>query len=177
MPDPYLEQQQSEEVNDLKATSEGCLFAVLAPILMAGLGLVLSLVLFASLSGPAKSNRVLGMLCLFAALGLLLGALNLLRKVAPGVYLRGLFGLPGLPLSPRSAKIGLRDLRALRSLTGIVTCLLIYLSMLALVSFLMNVNEPLGSGLLWAGLLLGPAAGALAAARTALHDPLEPEYD
>lgn len=175
--DPYLEAQQADDTNDLKSWSEGCLLALAVPGGLVLVGLIAALRLFAASSGEAKGNQVLGVMSIAAGLGVLLGGLILLRKVAPGVYLRGLFGLPGLPLSPRAQRIGLYDRRALRWLVGLPACGFTWLVMLGAVSFAMNASEPLGTGLLWAGLLLGPALGGLAAARVGLRDPLPEEFE
>ena len=175
--DPYSDQIQSEETADLKAWGKGCLMGMLLPIAFLVIGFMLGFFLFNGDDGLPNSNRILGVACLMTAPGIALGANLFLRKVAPGVYLRGISGLPDFPITPRSSRLGLRSVRVLKGFGGIITCVLIYFLMLALVSFTMDVNEERGNLLIGMGILLGPAAGLWVMTRTAIYEPLEPMYE
>jgi hypothetical protein len=171
--DPYAEQDQADEAAGVKDLGRGCVMGILFPIAFLVSGCILVFVFFAGDDASANSNRIIAILCLMAAVGTALGAWSFLRTVAPGVYLRGMFGLPDLPVTPRAAKPGMQDERGLKLFAGFVTLGLIYLLMLAAVALTMDTNEALGYRLLLIGLIAGPAAGILVMTRTALDAPLD----
>lgn len=162
---PELEQPLSNKT--IKKSGNGCLFAILAFIGIAIIGIVL----VNNLAAFAKQKNHWPTVTFFISqiIAILVGTIIYLRRSSPSIIIKGLFHLLDIKIRTQIPNQGKPRIRLTKFIVGLNT-LLITLFMFLAASFLIFVNDPKNFSLLLIifGIILSPLIGWITAERTSL---------